>query len=139
MRAWQRLASGLVCLACLLPASAARAQVSLDTGGLLQKRQPKPEAPAVPAPALVWPRLDPGAVLCRTEADLSRLAANRTGGAGGGPADCHLIAQTTPIHILQRQGPGRTEVQVTPDHSDKAGETGWTDSWLPPRPPSVGR
>ena len=138
MRAVQRLSFAVICLACLLPAYGVRAQISLDAPGLLPKK-PKPGPPAVQAPTQAWPRLDPGAVLCRTEVDLERLAANRTGGPGGGPADCRLVSRPTPIKIVHRKGPGSTEVQVTGGRDGKTGETGWTDSWLPPRPPSAVR
>ena len=131
MRALQRLKFGVICLACMLPAYGARAQISLDAPGLVLKK-PKPGAPAVQAPPQAWPRLDPGAVLCRTEADLARLAANRSGGPGGGPADCRVVSQPTAIQIVHRTGPGQTEVQVT----GRPGETGWTDAWLPSRPPA---
>lgn len=126
------LAVVAVCLACVLPASGALAQVMLDAPGLLPKK-PKPGPPPVKAKPAAWPRLDTGAVLCRTPADLARLAANRSGNPGGGPADCRVITQPTPITIVQRDGPGRTEVQVTGDGSNA---TGWTDVWLPHNPPS---
>ena len=85
--------------------------------------------PDVPAPPRAWPRLDPGAVLCRTEDDLARRAAILRGDQGG-PADCRPITMPTAIQIVHRAGPGRTEVQVS-GHT----ETGWTDAWLPPTPP----
>src|SRR5579875_2897450 len=130
MRAFRGLPAIAVCLACLLPAHAALAQISLDAPGFLPKK-PKPVPPPVKAKPAPWPRLDSGAVLCRTQDDLARLAANRAGEPGGGPADCRVVTGRTPIAIVHRQGPGRTEVRV-----DASGETGWTDSWLPPRPPS---
>lgn len=129
-KAMQLVAVGLVCL---LPAGAS-AQVKFDAPGLLIKK-PKPGPPAPKAAPEVWPRLDPGAVLCRTEADLMRLAANRHGGPGGGAADCRLISRPTPIQIVERKGPGRTEVRVTGGTGGKAGQTGWTDVWLPVQPP----
>ena len=43
------------------------------------KQPPKPQAPEVKAPPVVWPRLDPGAVLCRSQEDLQRRAANLRG------------------------------------------------------------
>ncbi|HET8997542.1 MAG TPA: hypothetical protein VFN42_12815 [Acetobacteraceae bacterium] len=116
----------------MLPVSGALAQVTLDAPGLLPKK-PKPGPPPVKAKPPPWPRLDTGAVLCRTPADLARLAAIRAGSAGGGPADCRVITQPTPITIVQRDGPGRTEVRLTGDGSDA---TGWTDVWLPHNPPS---
>ena len=130
----------LLCLACAgiaVLTSAAVAQdtdkdpkVKLDAGGLLIK-PPKPGAPEVKPAPLAWPRLDRGAPLCRTEADLERLAANRTGGAGGGPADCRVITAPTGIDIVQRKAPGRTLVQV----SGQPTNAGWTDVWLPEKAP----
>ena len=98
--------------------------------GLLEKKA-KPRAPDVAALAVVWPRLDPGAIVCRTDADLARLAANRTGGAGGGAAECQLIRTPTGITIIQRAGLGRTQVRL----SGADGSVGWTDAWLPERAP----
>ena len=121
------VAAGLVCL---MPVGAGWAQVKWDAPGLLVK-PPKAGPPDVKAQPLAWPRLDPGAVLCRSEVDLARLTANRQGGSGGGPADCRIVSQPTAIQIVTRRGPGRTEVQVT-----GANETGWTDAWLPSRAPA---
>jgi len=113
-----------------VPAGSAVAQnVIFDAPGLFPaKKQGMPE---IRVPPSVWPRLDPGAVLCRSEDDLARLAANRSGGEGGGPADCRVINSPTPIQIIQRYGPGRTQVQVT-----GATQSGWTDAWLPEKAPS---
>jgi hypothetical protein len=130
MRVWQGMRLAAVGLACLLPMGAAWAQISMDAPSLLLKK-PKPGPPDVKAKPLAWPRLDPGAVLCRSEADLARLSANRHGSPGGGPADCRIIAQPTAIQIVTRRGPGRTEVQVT-----GANDTGWTDAWLPSKAPA---
>ena len=113
------------------PASAQH--VILDAPSLLPPK-PKAPAPAPRAPASVWPRLDPGAVLCKTEDDLTRHAANMIARVSGGEqqtADCHAIPQPVGIQIVSREGPGRTEVKLNgPD-----GETGWTDVWLPDKPP----
>jgi hypothetical protein len=118
-------------LACL--AQPAAAQVILDAPGLLgQKKAPPPPAPR--APPTVWPRLDPGAVFCRTEYDLDRHAENMTARIGGGTTqstDCRLIARPIGIQILSRQGPGRTQVKL----SSPGDETGWTDVWLPEKAP----
>lgn len=127
------VATGLVLL---LPVSAARAQVTFDAPGFV-KQKPKAGPPPVRAHPQPWPRLDPGAVLCRTQEDLRRLAANRTGGPGGGPADCRVITQQTPIQIVHREGMGRTEVALTNPVTGKPGETGWTDTYLPAKPPST--
>jgi hypothetical protein len=81
----------------------------------------------------VWPRLDPGAVVCKTEADLQRLAASRRGEPGPRPS-CQLIQAPTPISIVRREGLGMTEVAVT----GQDGVGGWTDAWLPDRPRPIG-
>jgi hypothetical protein len=105
--------------------------VSLDAPALVIKK-PKPGAPEVKAQPVVWPRLDAGAVLCRSESDLRHLAQRRSGDPNAGPVDCRVMTATTGIDILQRKGPGLTEVRVT----GGARETGWTDVWLPARPPA---
>jgi hypothetical protein len=80
-----------------------------------------------------WPRLDPGAVFCKTEADLQRLAASRRGEQVERPS-CLVIQTPTAIDIVRRAGLGRTEVSLT----DQKGADGWTDAWLPDRAPPVG-
>lgn len=107
--------------------------VILDAPGLLGQK-PKPGPPPVRAPNAVWPRLDPGAVVCQTEDDLDRHAANMIARVSGGEmqtANCRVIGQTVGIKIVNREGPGRTQVQVT----GPGGDTGWTDAWLPDKPP----
>jgi hypothetical protein len=121
-----------VVLGCIAPAASAQ-NVILDAPGFLGKKKPPPPAPR--APPAVWPRLDPGAVLCRTEDDLDRHAANmtaRVSGASTRTADCRIIAQPIGVQIVSRQGPGRTQVRLPDDL------TGWTDVWLPEKAP-VGR
>jgi hypothetical protein len=102
---------------------------NINLGGMLAPKPPKATMPDVPAPPSAWPRLDRGAVLCRTEDDLQRRAAAMRGEQTGG-FDCRPILQPTAIQILHRAGPGRTEVEVT-----GRSETGWTDAWLPATPP----
>jgi hypothetical protein len=97
---------------------------------------PKPKFdtnPAVKARPDVWPRLDPGAVLCKTEDDLSRLAASRRGEQVARP-NCQMIRAPTAIQIERRAGLGRTQVALT----DQNGLEGWTDAWLPDRAPPIG-
>lgn len=105
--------------------------VLLDAPSLIIKKPP-PAVPDVKTQALPWPRLDPGSVLCRSEADLERLAANRSGDPGGGAADCRIMRAPVGISIVQRKGPGRTLVQV----SGGDGASGWTDVWLPEKAPA---
>jgi hypothetical protein len=105
--------------------------VQLDMPGILGTKK-KPGPPEVKAQPLAWPRLDPGAVLCRTEADLARLSARRGGDNTAGPADCRIVAIATAVTIVARKGPGRTQVQV----GGSADTTGWTDVWLPEKAPA---
>jgi hypothetical protein len=96
--------------------------------------QPRHAAlPELPAAAEPWPRLDPGAVLCRTAEDfrqyLAAVAANLDGATSqiAKPAGCRLIQRQTPVVVVTREGPGRTQVRI----SDPSAETGWTDAYLP--------
>jgi hypothetical protein len=119
----------LVSLAVVTPAGAQRSNdSSFDPFGLSQ-RKPAPGLADVKPQPLAWPRLDPGAVLCRTEDDLDKLAARRHGESVEGPIDCKIIRAATAISIVQRKGPGRAEVKTSIPGSD--GVTGWTDAWLP--------
>jgi hypothetical protein len=126
---------GLIAAAACCIASVASAQnVILDAPGLVGTKK-APAAPPPRAPVAVWPRLDPGAVICKTSDDLERHAANNTARVSGGdtqPADCRVINQPTGIQILSRQGPGSTQVKL----SNPANVIGWTDVWLPDKAPS---
>jgi hypothetical protein len=110
--------------------------------------KPLPEASPRPKPSLStdvklpWPRLDPGAVLCRTANDLAQHAsAMQIRAAGGGAGtlarpDCHIVTAPTPVDIVTREGAGQTEVRLRRrTASASEGETGWTDVWLPDRAP----
>ena len=70
-----------------------------------------------------------GAVLCRAETDLPRLAAWRRNKTGGRTEGCRIIRAETPVRVLERAGPGRTRIRTT----DQPGAEGWTDAWLPTR------
>jgi len=125
----------LLCAALLAAAPMASAQVILDAPGLFGKPKQAPPPPPRTAP-LLWPRLDPGAVLCRSEDDLDRHAANMTARVNGGDtqaANCRVIAQPVGIQILSREGPGHTKVKLTAPGN----EIGWTDVWLPEKAPAA--
>ena len=132
-------AFGRICLAAVLIAAigpgAWAQRVIFDAPGITGQKKTD-QLPTVRPQPTVWPRLDPGAVLCRTEDDLDRHASNLTARVGGGgtiAADCRIIGQPIGIQILSRQGLGRTEVRLsTPD-----GAIGWTDAWLPERAPTT--
>ncbi len=115
------------------PAPPNDSNVSFDSAFLVKKK-PKENLPEVKAQPLAWPRLDAGSVLCRTEDDLSRLAARRSGQPVSGIIDCKIIRLATPITIMERKGPGRTEVSTT---EPAAGGSGWTDAWLPTKAPNA--
>jgi hypothetical protein len=118
---------------CATDGRAQDSHVKLDSR--LVHRPPQPGALEVKPQPQAWPRLDPGSVLCRTEDDLNRLAARRHGEAVAGQVDCRVIHDPTAISIVQRNGPGRTEVKMTAARAD---DTGWTDAWLPQAGPSAG-
>ena len=138
MIARQRLLLIAACLTGLAATGGAWAQTVTDGNVSFQstmlRKKPKDGLPDVKAPPQAWPRLDPGATLCRTEDDLDRLAARRSGESVGGPIDCRRINDITAINITQRLGPGKTQVTLT---SGQVGTTGWTDAWLPDKAPPV--
>ena len=122
------------CLALLPPSAVALAQnsnVLLNAPGLLPKK-PGPGLPDVKTTPLAWPRLDPGAVICRSESDLGRLVARRRGEPVEGPVDCQVVRAATGIAIVQRKGPGMTQVTT---NNPASGGAGWTDAWLPDKAP----
>ena len=97
--------------------------------------QQAPALAPLPVVKLPWPRLESGALLCKTRDDLARyqmraVAGPQTVAAGPAP-DCHLIRQLTPIQILDRDGPSHTHVVTT----DDAKQTGWTNAYLTSEPP----
>jgi hypothetical protein len=128
----QRSGSWWFVVACLALSQSAAAQVIWDMPNVI-KEKPAFDHSTIKPGTDIWPRLDPGAVFCKTEADLVRLAASRRGEPGDRP-NCQLIQSPTPIQIEKRVGPGRTQVALT----NKNGQDGWTDAWLPERTPPIG-
>jgi hypothetical protein len=119
-----------------LPATAqppSDSNISFDAPGFLIKK-PKPGLPDVRAQPLAWPRLDPGATLCRTQEDLEKLGARRRGEPVDGPIDCQIIRAATAIAIVGRNGPGRTEIKSSDPKAPPL--SGWTDAWLPAKGPT---
>jgi hypothetical protein len=90
-----------------------------------------------PPPAIipeVWPRLDPGALFCKTESDLIRYQtelAGRQASRAAAPPKCRMIEETTGIIILDRPNLSRTKVEL----SATSNQVGWTDAFLPATPP----
>ena len=97
--------------------------------------QQTPTPMATPNVPEIWPRLENGALICKSRDDLVRYQTQTANGesgatAGQGP-DCHNIRKQTGIQILARDGPSRTQIVTT----DNSKETGWTNSYLPSTPP----
>jgi hypothetical protein len=98
----------------------------------LPPNQPPPVSTIAPQRGIAGPRLEPGAVLCRTEEDLARRAeitrriSDGVNDAGDPMVGCTLITQQRGVDILARHGLGRVQVKVKP-----AGQIGWTDVYLP--------
>ena len=97
--------------------------------------QPTPAPPPPVARPLPWPRLDIGAILCKSRDDLVRLQTQDIAGSDSeatGPAPaCFIIQKATGIKILDRDGPSRSHIIST----DAPKETGWTNAYLPDTPP----
>jgi hypothetical protein len=108
-------------------------------GGLKNQQQtPQPQqSPAPPEPAVpeIWPRLEDGAIICKSRDDLVRYPTRIANGASattaGQGSDCHTIRKRTGIQVLNHDGPSRTQIVTT----DESKETGWIDSYLPSTPP----
>jgi len=78
----------------------------------------------------VWPRLDPGAVFCQTQADLGQYQALievGTARASTSTPKCRVISKPTAITILSRASSAQTQVAL----SDDSKTVGWTNAYLP--------
>jgi len=73
-------------------------------------------------------RLDVGALVCPTEADLQQheaaLEARLDGHDAPEPADCRLVQATTPVTVVDRHGQAATEVRLPGQPEQLA----WTDA-----------
>ena len=134
---WRRLAIALLLF--LGAMASAHAQIGAGSHGRRQKNQqetpqqsPAPTTPSLPE---IWPRLEDGALLCKSRDDLVRYQTQIANGASattaGQALDCHNIRKQTGIQILDHDGPSRTQIVTT----DESKETGWTNSYLPSAPP----
>lgn len=100
-------------------------------GQALKAPPPAPPAPVAPEP---WPRLDVGAIFCKSRDDLVTYQTQTTNGGAGSsqPVSCTLIHALTAIQILDRDGPSRTHVVTT----DASKQSGWTNAYLPATAPA---
>ena len=108
-------------------------------GGRQKNQQQATQQSAAPPPPTAvpeqWPRLDTGAILCKSRDDLVRRQTQIAAGPGvavSGPApDCSIVQKETGIQVLDRDGASRTHVVLT----DQTKQAGWTDTYLPSTPP----
>ena len=126
------------CAALLLDPSAGWAQAVGRGGRGGRQSEPardpaKAEAP-LNVPVAAKPprvRLDPGALLCRTEEDLqdhqAAVAARLDGHPTQEPGGCHRLSAVTGVSVVERHGPARTEVRLP----GPAEAVGWTDAVVP--------
>ena len=133
---WCGLAIALLLL--LSAMASAHAQIGGGHGRRQNNQQQTPQqSPAPTAPFLpeIWPRLEEGALICKSRDDLVRYQTQIANGSSittpGQPPDCHTIRKQTGIQILAHDGPSRTQIVTT----DESKETGWTNSHLPSTPP----
>ena len=127
----------------ILTASPASAQSAAPGGrhhGGSQSQQPPATTPTptstTRAVIEAWPRLDPGAVLCDSAEDLQQRAKALDAALDGHnrplmTPGCTMLQARTPVDVLDRSTLGSTQVRVR-----SSGATGWTDVWLPDRPPT---
>jgi hypothetical protein len=99
-----------------------------------QTRQQSP-APTTPFLPEIWPRLEEGALICKSRDDLVRYQTQIANGSSatqpGQAPECHTVRKQTGIQILAHDGPSRTQIVTT----DESQETWWTNSYLPSTPP----
>jgi hypothetical protein len=117
----------IVLLAGVALPQAVSAQVTYEGFG----KRPHSAAPAAKGP-LPKPeprqRLDAGALLCRTEADLQQhetaINARLDGQEAAEPAGCRPVRNMTPVTVIDRHGPARTQVKLLGASPE---QSGWTD------------
>jgi len=114
----------LLYLALCIPASA---QVVWDLPNIVVPPT-KFDKSAVPARADVWPRLDPGATICKPRQTCCDSPRSTAVFRDKRP-NCQFIQSPTAVTIVRRAGPGQTEVSMT----NQTGVGGWTDAYLPER------
>ena len=117
----------------------AHAQIGGSPGGRQKDQKQTPQqSPATTSPESLpqpWPRLEVGAVLCKSRDDLVRYQARIAD--GGNPktreqtSKCNRIPKQVGIQILDHDGPSRTQITTT----DESKQTGWTNAYLSAGPP----
>ena len=86
-----------------------------------QTRQKSP-APTTPFLPEIWPRLEEGALICKSRDDLVRYQTQIANGSSattpGQAPDCHTIRKQTGIQILAHDGLSRTQIVTTGEPKD---------------------
>jgi hypothetical protein len=140
---WCALTPGLI-VVLLSGVVSSNAQMGGGHGGRQRNQQPSPEQapqptikPTVPTVTPEpGPRLEIGAILCKSRDDLvgyqTKIIASAGAAAPGRAPDCHIIEKQIAVQIVDRDGPSRTQVLST----DSSKLSGWTNSYLRDTPPS---
>jgi hypothetical protein len=99
---------------------------SQDAGTSSPTRISVPKLPRDPSQ-----RLDVGALICGTEAELRQhqavIMARIAGGDAPEPTGCRVVSQMVAVSVVDRDGPARTEVRLP----GETAEVGWTDVSIP--------
>jgi hypothetical protein len=112
----------------------AQAQFGGASGKHSSEGKPGARPLSGPAPDPIAPkaeprqRLDRGAMLCQTEADLAQhqaaIEARLDGQFAAEPVGCSPVRTMTPVKVLDRHGIARTQVKLL----GKPEQIGWTDA-----------
>lgn len=127
----RRIISALLATACLATALQAQAAGRREDEDTLPPSKPPALSTLPPSKGIAGPKLEPGAVVCHTEADLQhRLDVNQRRVDGeADPGDplvgCRILAQASGVEVVARHGLAHTQIKLKP-----AGEIGWTDTYL---------
>jgi hypothetical protein len=134
---WRRPTIALMLLLSAMTSAHAQMGGGHGRGQRGQQQTPQNSQAPTPLPAVpeIWPRLEDGALICKSRDDLVRyqtqIANSGSATTAGLAPDCRTIRKQTGIQILAHDGLSRTEIVTT----DESKETGWTNSYLPSTPP----
>jgi hypothetical protein len=100
--------------------ASAHGQIGGGHGRRQNNQQQTPQQSPAPTTSFlpeIWPRLEEGALICRSRDDLvkyqTRIANGSSAAALAQAPDCHTIRKQTGIQILAHDGPSRTQIVMT--------------------------